>query len=138
MDRMTPEEMDAFMREPRIANIATLRPDGSPHVTPVWHHYDGERVIVLCEQSAVKLRNLRRDPRVSVCITTDDEPYMYVLVDGTVAISEDRIPELVHSMAVRYMGREEGERYTERVLEELLFAVLTITPTKVVGWVDRS
>ena len=135
---MTPEEMDAFMREPRIANIATLRPDGSPHVTPVWHHYAGERVIVLCEQSAVKLRNLRRDPRVSVCIATDDEPYMYVLVDGTVAISEDRIPELVHSMAVRYMGQEEGERYTDRLLEELRFSVITITPTKVLGWVDSS
>ena len=41
-------------------------------------------------------------------------------------------------MAVRYMGREEGERYTERVLVELHFAVLTITPTKVLGWVDSS
>ncbi len=135
---MTPGEVDAFLREPRIAHIATLRPDGSPHVTPVWHHFDGERVIVVCEQSAVKLRNLRRDPRVSICIANDEEPYRYVLVDGTAAISEDRIPELVHSMAVRYMGQEEGERYTDRVLEELRFSVITITPTKVLGWVDKS
>ena len=135
---MTPEEIDAFLREPRIAHIATLRPDGSPHVTPVWHHYDGERVIVLCEQSAVKLRNLRHDPRVSISIANDEEPYMYVLVDGTAAISDERISELVHSMAVRYMGQEEGERYTDRVLEELRFSVITITPTKVLGWVDKS
>ena len=59
-------------------------------------------------------------------------------MDGTAAISEDRIPELVHSMAVRYMGQEEGERYTDRVLEELRFSVITITPTKVLGWVDKS
>ena len=135
---MTPDEIDAFLREPRIAHLATLPPDGSPHVTPVWHHFDGERVIVVCEQSAVKLRNLRHDPRASICIANDEEPYMYVLVQGTAAISEDRIPELVHSMAVRYMGQEEGERYTERVLEELRFSVITITPTKVLGWVDKS
>lgn len=131
---MTPEQIDAFLREPHITTIATIGPDGSPHVTPVWHHYDGEKVYVLVEQSAVKLRNIRRDSRVSLCIATDEEPYKYVLVSGTTTVSGERIPELVRAMAVNYLGPERGEEYTREALAETEFALITVTPSKIIGW----
>ena len=135
---MKPDEIGAFLREPLIADLATLRPDGSPHVAPVWFHYDGQSLKVVSEKKSVKVRNIRHDPRVSVSIPTPSEPYKYVLFDGTATVSLDEIPELTRSMAVRYMGQVQGERYAERVLQELDFCLITVTPSKILGWSDEE
>ena len=135
---MTPEEIDALLKQPHIADLATVRPDGSPHVAPVWFHYDGEGVKVMAEPSAVKVRNIRHDARVALSIATNREPYQHVLVSGRCQVSYDGIPELLRSMAIHYKGRQEGLRYAERVLEETRFCILTITPSKLTGWSDVS
>ena len=135
---MTPEEIDAFLRQPHIADLATVRPDGSPHVAPVWFHYDNETVKVMAEPSAVKVRNIRHDARVSLSIATNREPYQYVLVTGRCQLSHEGIPELLQSMAIHYKGQEEGLRYAQQVLKETRFCILTITPSKMIGWSDVS
>lgn len=135
---MTPQQIDAFLKEPRIADLATVRPDGSPHVAPVWYLYDGETVKVMTDKGSVKVRNLRHDPRVSLSIATDVEPYEYVLVSGEATISYDGIPELLDIMSVHYKGEEEGRRYAAAVVKELDFCILTITPSKVSTWSDAD
>lgn len=131
---MTPDEIDAFLREPHICDLATVRPDGSPHVAPVWHHYDGERLIVLAEESAVKIRNIRHEPRVAASIATHSRPYVSVIVNGVATLSYSNIREYVGTMANNYLGEEEGATYTENVLRETNFVVVTIRPTKIIGW----
>lgn len=135
---MTPERIEAYLKEPHIANLATVRPDGSPHVAPVWFDYDGEVVKVIAEKSAVKVRNIQQEPRVSISIATDASPYEYVIVNGTAGLSYEGIPELVLSMAVHYQGKEEGEAYTENILKEMDFCVITVTPSKIIGWSSEN
>ena len=135
---MTPTEIDAFLREPRIADLATVRPDGAPHVAPVWFHYDGDKVLVVAEPTAVKLRNIAHDPRVSLSIPTPDDPYRYVIVRGTAEVSDDGPEELVRTMAIHYKGPEEGERYAQRINRETTLRTITITPTKLIGWRDDT
>ena len=133
---MTPEEIDAFLKKPRLADLATVRPDGSPHVAPVWYLYDGETVKVMTDKNAVKTRNIRHDPRVSLSIATNDEPYQYALVSGTAEISHDGIPELLYEISVHYKGEEEGRRYADNVIKEIDFCILTVAPSKITGWAD--
>ena len=133
---MAPDEMDAFLQEPYLAIVATLGPDGFPHLTPVWHHFDGVRFMLLCEPFTVKVRNLKRDRRVSLCIPTDDKPARYVLAQGTATVSDDWNPELLREMSLRYVGAEEGEQYFERAYREISFSLVTITPSKVISRVE--
>ena len=133
---MTPQEIDAFLKEPNITELATVRPDGSPHVATVWYLYDGENVSVLASSSAVKVRNIRTEPRVSLSIATHEEPYKYVLVNGVATESYEGIPELLLTMAVHYKGDEEGKLYAERVIKEMDFCILTITPSNVISWTE--
>ena len=56
MALMTPPEMDIYLREPNFSHLSTVGPDGAPHVAPVWHHYDGEALLVLAEPKAVAQR----------------------------------------------------------------------------------
>ena len=133
---MTPDEIDAFLREPIICDIATIRPDGSPHVTPVWHHWDGERLIIMTAATAVKTRNIRRDPRVSCCIATHAAPFKYVLVNGVAELSRDNIPAYLSAMAHNYMEEAEAAAYVKEASGMIDFVVITITPTKIISWVS--
>ena len=133
---MTPEATEKFLREPHIADLATVQPDGSPHLAPVWFFYDGEQIIVMAEKSAVKIRNIRRDPRVMLSIATDVEPYEYVLVRGTAAITfnDEDGPDLLRTIAVHYKGDVEGEEYAETTGKELDLCVIRLSPEKIIGW----
>ena len=134
MPRMTPAEIDVFLRKPYLASLATIRIDGSPHVAPVWHQYDGESLRVLSEPSAMKIRNIRHEPRVSVSISTDGAPSGYVQVNGTATISSEWDRELLLAMSVNYMGREAGELYDQQTYREVRFWLITVTPAKMAGW----
>ena len=135
---MTHDEIDAFLREPRIADLATVKPDGAPHVAPVWFHYDGENLFVIARPSAVKLRNIAHEPRVSLSIPTPNEPYGYVVVTGTAEVSADGAAEVFRAMAVHYKGRVEGGRYVERRLAEARFHLITVTPSKFIAWEEEK
>ena len=133
---MTPEQISEFLENPRLADLATVRPDGSPHVAPVWYDYDGTVFRVLVDPTAIKIRNARRNDRVAMSIPTHEPPYAYVLVNGTAKISEEEYWPLLQRMSVRYLGKEEGERYARKTYEDLKFVVLTVTPSRVTGWRD--
>ena len=130
---MSPEQVDAFLRKPLIAMLATVRPDGAPHVTPVWHHYDGDKLYVAAIRPSVKVNNVRRNSRVSLCVFTDEDRSTYVQVNGTATLSDDGIPEMVRTMSKNYIGPDGWEEYSERVLREVRFALITVTPTKILG-----
>lgn len=131
---MTPEQIDAYLDQPRIADLATLNADGSPHVAPVWFRYDGEVVKVFSQTTAVKVRNIRRDGRVALSVAAQEAPYGYVIVNGSATISSDGIPDEVRAMAIHYKGEAEGEAYIQEALREMTFCLITIAPTKIIGW----
>lgn len=134
MPKMNAGEIGDYLKLPLLSNLATLRPDGSPHVAPVWHLYDGEKLLILSEPSSVKVRNLRGDPRVGISIPRETEPHGFVQVNGTVELSEEWDRQVLWDMAINYHGEEEGTRYAEQTYRDMEFVLITITPTKVVGW----
>lgn len=133
---MTPEQIDEFLEKPRLADLATVRPNGSPQVAPVWYDYDGTVFRILAEPTAIKIRNARENDRVAMSIPTHEPPYAYVLVNGTAKVSEEEYWPLLQRMSVRYLGKEEGEVYARKTYEGPKFVVLTVTPSRVTGWVD--
>lgn len=128
---MTPDEIDSLLRRPLISYISTVRPDGAPHVTPVWHHYDGERAFVVAEDSSVKVNNLRINPQVVLCVPTAIEPYKYILIRGTACLGHNLVNELTQMTSVNYLGSEEGERYAKEALDQFNFIAITINPEKI-------
>ena len=101
----------------RTGKLATVRADGRPHVAPVWYEVDDDGSLVFnTGESTVKGRNLRRDPRASVCVDDERPPFSFVVVEGAVQISDD-LEEVRHWAARiggRYMGPERAEEYGTR------------------------
>jgi len=83
MEQFMPEEARAFLLErPRTAKLATVPADGRPHVAPVWFDLDGDALVFTTWHTTVKAANLRRDPRVSLCVDDDAPPFACVIIEG--------------------------------------------------------
>jgi PPOX class probable F420-dependent enzyme len=135
MRQMPPEEYRAFLLErPRTAKLATVRADGRPHIAPIWFDLDGDALIFNTGDTTVKAANMRRDPRVSLCIDDDTPPFAFVIVEGIATLSEepDELLRWATSIAGRYMGADQAAAYGRRngVPGELL---VRVTPTRVVA-----
>jgi PPOX class probable F420-dependent enzyme len=111
-----PPEVDEFLRQPNPAVVATLRPDGSPHTVATWYDWDGARVLLNMDESRLRLRFMRRDPRVALTALGVDSWYSHVSLIGRVVSIEDD-PDLrdIDRLARRYTGREFRSRDARRV-----------------------
>jgi PPOX class probable F420-dependent enzyme len=117
------------------AKVATVRADGRPHVAPVWYEVDDQGAIVFnTGEFTVKGRNLRRDPRVSLCVDDERPPFSFVLIEGVVELSDDldEVREWATRIGRRYMGEDRAEEYGARngVAGEL---VVRLRPVRVVS-----
>ena len=135
MHRMTDDEALAFIAaRPRTGKLATVRPDGSPHVVPIWVAVDGHSLVATLSGDSAKVRALRRNPRVSICFDDERPPFSFVTAEGAVTLSED-LDELRRWAAViggRYMGEDRAEAYGARngVPGEVL---MRLVPDRIVG-----
>ena len=109
MDSIPEQFHDLFERE-TFAHFATMMPDGTPQVTPVWVDYDVEanRVLVNTARGRRKEKNVGRNPKVSLSMVDPDDPYRFVSVRGEVdELTEEGAVEHINELARRYMGVEE-------------------------------
>ncbi|MFL6139418.1 MAG: PPOX class F420-dependent oxidoreductase [Frankiaceae bacterium] len=104
---MDADDARTFLQSNHHAVIATRRTDGSPHLSPVTVAVDDAgRVIISSTERTVKVRNLRREPRASVCVFTNAFFGDWVQLDGPVEIVDQ--PEAME-LLVDYYRRVSGE-----------------------------
>ena len=100
-----PEPVRQLIEEPNFGHLATLMPDGSPQVTPVWVDTDGEHVLINSVQGHVKVGNIARDPRVAVAVADPNTPSRYVQVRGRVlAVTTEGALDHIEMLAQKYLG----------------------------------
>jgi PPOX class probable F420-dependent enzyme len=131
---MTSQQIKQFLARPLIAHVTSLRADGSPHTVPVWYQYEDGRFYVFTPSPSVKIANLKRDPRLSISIASEDEPYQYVVADGVAELSEERRLERGGAIASRYRGAG-GPAYVQNIETKYGgITIVSLTPTKVRAW----
>jgi len=96
-----------LLRRPSPCFLATLMPDGSPQMTQTWVDTDGRHVLVNTVDGHQKVRNMRRDPRVSMALIDPDNPYRYLQLQGRVVeITEEGADRHIDKMAKKYLGQD--------------------------------
>jgi PPOX class probable F420-dependent enzyme len=90
-----------------FANLATLMPDGSPQVTPVWFDVANGRVRVNTAKGRVKARNMRDGSPVALSILDPDNPYRYMQIRGRVVrATEQGADAHIDALAKKYLGKD--------------------------------
>jgi PPOX class probable F420-dependent enzyme len=130
---MTDAQIDAFLRETRIAKLATLNADGSPTIVPVWFEWDGKTATLFTHNQTPKLKRIQRDNRVALSV---EEPLgvkeAWVTIEGTASIEDHGGIELARRLIVRYYDEARVKEVLpawEKIAGEWL--VVRITPTRI-------
>ena len=122
-----PDKYADLFQKKAFANLATLMPDGTPQVTPVWCDFDGIHVSINSARGRQKDKNIERNASVAMSIVDPDNPYRYLEVRGKVTeITEQGAEAHIDKMAKKYMG---VDKYPYRNDKDVR-VIYKVTPTK--------
>ena len=138
MADMNQQEIAAYLAEAHIAHLVTLRSNGRPHVAPVWYLEENGQAFVMADANAVKVRNIRRNPAVTLSIATDQRPLKYVVLNGEAEVVEKDIAQMVERICVRYDGPVRGVEFAKELLAENRLKLIDIRVTRVIDWQDDA
>lgn len=98
-----------------FVNVATLMPDGSPQVAPVWVDRDGDTILLNATVNRQRYRNLNRDPRVAIAIYDQSNPYSNVLIRGRATeITKTGAEEHIDRLNMKYTGSPEYPNHSSK------------------------
>ena len=135
--RLPPPQAERFLRGRHVAVLTTINADGTPLQTPVWYLYRDGLIYIRTNSKSGKVRNIRRDPRVSLCVQDERPPYRGVTVKGTASVQPEQ-PELSSRMSRHYLGAIAGFFYlrlrNRQEIEDDPDAIVVIEPQGRYGW----
>ncbi|MGI0090548.1 MAG: PPOX class F420-dependent oxidoreductase [Nitrososphaerales archaeon] len=89
-----------------FATVATLLPDGSPHVSPVWVDRDGDVILINSTRARQKTKNVKKDPRIAISIFDMTNPYSKTLIRGKVLeVTEKGAEEHIDKLSMKYTAK---------------------------------
>ncbi len=129
---MSTQEMIDFLSESNLARIATVKPSGAPHVSPVWYLWENNQLLIAIPRSSVKTRNIKINNKVAVTIDSNIGP-KGVIIEGTAEI-EELDEEIELRIIQRYVSPENLDKYVEYAHADLPSVLLRIRPEKTISW----
>jgi PPOX class probable F420-dependent enzyme len=100
--------MDIMNSNQAFAHLATLMPDGTPQVTPVWFDMAGDRVRVNTARGRQKDRNMQKNAAVALSVTDPTNPYRHIAIRGRIAnVTESGADAHIDSLAKKYLGKDQ-------------------------------
>ncbi|MFE0450660.1 PPOX class F420-dependent oxidoreductase [Streptomyces sp. NPDC058914] len=111
-----PPEADELLGRPNPCVMATLRSDGTPVSTPTWYLWQDGRALISLDEGRIRLKHLRRDPRVTLTVLDGEDWYTHVTLIGRVVETyEDESLADIDRIATHYTGKPYPERVRARV-----------------------
>jgi PPOX class probable F420-dependent enzyme len=126
---LTDAQRQLFLK-PNYGVLGAVRPDGTPQLTTVWVDADDRHVLVNTAEGRYKERYVRRDPRVSLYVRDEDDPYKWIAVTGRAELVSEGAEEHIDKLAQKYTGRD---RYPWRAEGERRI-IIRITPERVIAY----
>ena len=127
--KLTPEAVK-LIEGKNFAHLATISSDGSPHVAPVWIDHDGDVILINTAMGRIKQKNTTKDPRISISIVDQNNPYARVTIKGKVTQQTKQGADVhIDKLAKKYTG---SDKYQNRQPGEQR-VILRIEPLRVLS-----
>ena len=129
----TDAQIEEFLAQARHAVMATIKRDGSAQLSPVWFLFRGGKLYTGINNNSAKYFNIKRDPRVTLCIDAGHPDARSVIIYGMAELIDEKsawLDEIERSIALHYHDSVEA---AEAYLKLLDGSVIAVTPTKIFG-----
>ena len=136
MADMNQQDIAEYLAEAHVAHMVTIRSNGRPQVAPVWFLEDNGKAFVMADANAMKVRNVRRNPAVTLSIATDQRPLKYAVLNGNAKLFKGDIAPMLERILVHYDGPGRGAERAKELLAEDRMALIEVQLTRLIGWKD--
>lgn len=134
---MTEEQIDEFLQAPRNAVLATNRIDGPPQISAVWYLYEGGKIHISIGADSAKYNNLKRDPRVSICVDGGHRDARAIMIYGTAELVEDDSAwrnDMFFRITRRYMESDkQAVELNDEAASGVVEVLVVVTPAKILA-----
>ncbi len=134
---MSQTQIEVFLQEVRFAIVGTNRVSGAPQLTPIWFLYENKRIYMSMGVDSVKYRNLRRDPRIGICISAPHPDARAVMIYGKADMIRADVAgyDDIHWRLTRryYESDEEAQTFLDSLPTEDESVLVVVTPDRVLG-----
>ena len=130
---MTDEEIQAFLAQPLVASLATVRANNTPQLTPMWFIYEDGVMYMSTRTYAAKVRYIRANPDVAVVVETMDAPLKnkVVTLEGKAEVQGSGVKPIVEKIYRKYMGEEGMQTPAAQRNINTPRMIIRITPKKI-------
>lgn len=101
-----PESVRKLLADKVYGHVITYNPSGAAQVTMVWMDVDGNQAVYNTAEGRIKVRNLRKDPRIVVSVQSRDDPQSYVCLTGKATLTELGADAHIDKLAKRFLGMD--------------------------------
>ena len=134
MPPFTAAEREAFLALPSVARLSSLNPDGSIHTVPVLFRFDGRDIVIGTQLVTRKVRNIERDPNVTVLVDNDAPPFQGVLIYGRAELEHDDVVAKRIEIFGNYMPEENAEALATGLADHYTPVIIRVRLERVTSW----
>ena len=128
-----------FLEQEPVVWLSTVRPDGGPHLVPIWFWWDGSAILVFSKPNAQKVRNLRARPSVMLALGDADDDFDVGLLEGTAELLDRPTSEVLPAGHLQKYGPHLAAMgLTAEAYAATYAQVLRIVPSRTLGWHGRA
>jgi len=135
MPSLNEKELDSLLKEPLNGRLCSINEDGTIHVAPIWFKYDNGEILMGTQEISRKVRNIKRNKKVSVQIDISEWPYKGVLIYGEARLDYDDLIEKRIAISEKYgSSGEEAEAFVQDIAKKWKQVLVRVKPTKIVSF----
>lgn len=134
MPPFTSEELDAFLSEALIAKICTHNDDGNIHIAPLYFLYENGDILLGTQAVTRKVRNIQRNPNVTLLIDNPNRPFKGVIIYGKAEMETENIIEKRVSIFNKYMAPDGATWYASALAGKWQPAVIRVKPDQIISF----
>jgi PPOX class probable F420-dependent enzyme len=130
--------LDQFLSSEPVVWLSTVRPDGAPHLVPIWFTWDGSSLLVFSKPGAQKVRNLRANPVAMLALGEPEDDFDVALAEARVDLFDQPATELPDAHLAKYADRMASVGLSPEEFIATYSQVIRITPTRSLPWHGRT
>ena len=135
---LSEEEFSAFLQDSDVARLATHNEDGSIHLAPLYYAYEAPFILMGTQMRSRKVRNVARDPRVTVLFDVTTPRPVGAIVYGTAELDHTEVVGKRAAIFRRYMAEDAADGFAQRLADTWQPVIIRVRPERVVSFDYRK